>query len=124
MSKAWPIADGALGAIVYTLELVMTWMAGKDRWRTMPWMVLALAILILPLGYRQHLFRHHSADRDRHLVHAVPDRRVGDGGDDSLFTERVRRDGPVPGLVAQVALETACLACATKPGTGPWRRTR
>jgi nucleoside-diphosphate-sugar epimerase/uncharacterized membrane protein len=50
VSKAWPIADGALGAIVYTLELVMTWMAGKDRWRTMPWMVLGLGILILPLG--------------------------------------------------------------------------
>ncbi len=50
VSKAWPIADGALGAIVYTLELVMTWMAGKDRWRTMPWMVLGLAVLILPLG--------------------------------------------------------------------------
>lgn len=50
VSKAWPIADGALGAIVYTLELAMTWMAGKDRWRTMPWMVLGLAILIVPLG--------------------------------------------------------------------------
>lgn len=50
VSKAWPIADGALGAIVYTLELVMTWMAGKDRWRTMPWMVLGLGVLILPLG--------------------------------------------------------------------------
>jgi nucleoside-diphosphate-sugar epimerase/uncharacterized membrane protein len=50
MSKAWPIPDGALGAIVYTIELVMTWMAGKTRWRTMPWMVLALAITILPLG--------------------------------------------------------------------------
>lgn len=50
VSKGWPIADGALGAVVYLLELVMTWMGGKDRWRTMPWMVLALAILILPLG--------------------------------------------------------------------------
>jgi len=50
MSKAWPIPDGALGAIVYTLELVMTWMGLKTRWRTMPWMVLALAITILPLG--------------------------------------------------------------------------
>ncbi|MAT66735.1 MAG: dTDP-glucose 4,6-dehydratase [Gammaproteobacteria bacterium] len=50
VSKAWPIADGALGAIVYTLELVMVWMAGKTRWRTMPWMVLGLAILIVPLG--------------------------------------------------------------------------
>ncbi|MDD3762909.1 MAG: heavy metal-binding domain-containing protein [Nevskiales bacterium] len=50
VSKAWPIPDGALGGIVYTLELVMAWMAGKDRWRTMPWMVLGFAILILPLG--------------------------------------------------------------------------
>lgn len=50
VSKAWPIPDGALGAVVYMLELVMTWMGGRDRWRTMPWMVLALAILILPLG--------------------------------------------------------------------------
>ena len=50
VSKAWPIADGALGAIVYMAELVMIWMGGKTRWRTMPWMVLALAILILPLG--------------------------------------------------------------------------
>ena len=50
MSKAWPLADGALGGIVYMLELVMVWMAGKDRWRTMPWMVLGLAVLILPLG--------------------------------------------------------------------------
>jgi len=50
VSKAWPIPDGALGAIVYTLELAMTWMAGKDRWRTMPWMVLGLAVLIVPLG--------------------------------------------------------------------------
>jgi len=49
-SKAWPIADGALGAVVYMLELVMTFMGGKTRWRTMPWMVLALAVLILPLG--------------------------------------------------------------------------
>ncbi len=49
-SKAWPIADGALGGIVYMAELVMIWMGGKTRWRTMPWMVLALAILILPLG--------------------------------------------------------------------------
>jgi uncharacterized membrane protein len=50
VSKAWPIADGGLGAVVYMLELVMTFMGGKDRWRTMPWMVLALAILIVPLG--------------------------------------------------------------------------
>ncbi|MFZ5589993.1 MAG: heavy metal-binding domain-containing protein [Pseudomonadota bacterium] len=50
VSKAWPIPDGGLGAVVYMLELAMTWMGGKDRWRTMPWMVLGITILILPLG--------------------------------------------------------------------------
>ncbi len=50
MSKAWPVADAGLGTVVYTLELVMTFMGGKTRWRTMPWMVLALAFLIVPLG--------------------------------------------------------------------------
>ena len=50
MSKAWPVADAGLGAVVYALEIVMTFMGGKDRWRTMPWMVLALAFLIVPLG--------------------------------------------------------------------------
>ena len=50
MSKAWPVADAGLGTVVYALELVMTFMGGRDRWRTMPWMVLALALLILPLG--------------------------------------------------------------------------
>jgi hypothetical protein len=29
---------------------MMTWMGGKTRWRTMPWMVLALAVTVLPLG--------------------------------------------------------------------------
>ncbi len=50
VSKAWPVADSGLGAVVYMLEMVMTFMGGRDRWRTMPWMVLALAFLILPLG--------------------------------------------------------------------------
>ena len=49
-SKAWPVADAGLGAVIYTLELVMTFMGGRNRWRTMPWMVLALAFLIVPLG--------------------------------------------------------------------------
>ncbi len=55
-SKAWPIADAGLGSVVYMFELVMTFMGGKTRWRTMPWMVLALGILILPLGVVSILF--------------------------------------------------------------------
>ncbi|HUX29307.1 MAG TPA: vitamin K epoxide reductase family protein [Thiobacillus sp.] len=50
VSKAWPIPDGALGGIVYMAEIVMIWMGTKTRWRTMPWMILALAFTMLPLG--------------------------------------------------------------------------
>lgn len=50
ISRAWPIADAGLGAVAYVLEVLMTLMGGKDRWRTMPWMVLGLGILIVPLG--------------------------------------------------------------------------
>lgn len=50
ISRAWPIADAGLGAVAYMLEVLMTLMGGKDRWRTMPWMVLGLGILIVPLG--------------------------------------------------------------------------
>ncbi len=49
-SKAWSIAGGVLGGIVYMAELVMIRMGGKTRWRTMPWMVLTLGITMLPLG--------------------------------------------------------------------------
>ena len=50
VSKAWPVPDAGLGAVVYALELVMTFMGDRTRWRTMPWMVLGLGVLIVPLG--------------------------------------------------------------------------
>ena len=50
MSKAWPVADAGIGTVAYALEFLMAVMGDKRRWRTMPWMVLALAILIVPLG--------------------------------------------------------------------------
>lgn len=50
MSKAWPIADAGLGAVAYMLEVLMTFMGGRNRWRTMPWMILMLGILMVPLG--------------------------------------------------------------------------
>jgi len=49
-SKAWPIADAGLGAVAYALELLMAVMGTKQRWRTMPWMVLAFGVLVAPLG--------------------------------------------------------------------------
>lgn len=40
VSKAWPIADGGLGATTYMFEILMGVTGGRSRWRTMPWMVL------------------------------------------------------------------------------------
>lgn len=50
MSHAWPISDGGLGAISYTLEFLMGFMGSPARWRTMPWMVAFFGILVIPLG--------------------------------------------------------------------------
>ncbi len=50
VSKMWPIADAGLGAAAYTFEMLMAWMGGKTRWRTMPWMVTFFFILVVPLG--------------------------------------------------------------------------
>jgi nucleoside-diphosphate-sugar epimerase/uncharacterized membrane protein len=49
-SKAWPVADAGVGAVAYTMEVLMAVMGSKVRWRTMPWMVLAFGILVVPLG--------------------------------------------------------------------------
>jgi hypothetical protein len=50
VSRMWPISDAGLGAFAYTIELLMAWMGGKARWRTMPWMVTFFFILVVPLG--------------------------------------------------------------------------
>lgn len=50
VSQMWPISDAGLGAAAYTFEMLMGWMGGTSRWRTMPWMVLFFFILVVPLG--------------------------------------------------------------------------
>jgi len=50
VSEAWPVPDAGLGAVSYMLEILMAVMGTRDRWRTMPWMVSFLAILVIPLG--------------------------------------------------------------------------
>lgn len=50
VSKACPVPDGGIGAIAYTLEILMAVMGGRDRWRTMPWMVTFFGILVIPVG--------------------------------------------------------------------------
>jgi nucleoside-diphosphate-sugar epimerase len=50
VSKAWPVADGGVGAMSYMAEILMGAMGGRSRWRTMPWMVLLFGIVVVPLG--------------------------------------------------------------------------
>lgn len=50
VSKAWPVADGGLGAMSYVFEILMGVMGSRKRWRTMPWMVALFGIVVGPLG--------------------------------------------------------------------------
>jgi nucleoside-diphosphate-sugar epimerase len=50
VSEAWPVSDAGLGAAVYVLEIVTGIIGDKRRWRTLPWLVLAFGVLIVPLG--------------------------------------------------------------------------
>jgi uncharacterized membrane protein len=50
ISRAWPISDAGLGAVSYMLEALSGFMGGRNRWRTMPWMVLMFGVLVVPLG--------------------------------------------------------------------------
>jgi len=50
MSRSMPVSDAGLGAAAYTFEMLMAWMGGRTRWRSMPWMVAFFFILVVPLG--------------------------------------------------------------------------
>jgi hypothetical protein len=50
VSRAWPISDAGLGAVAYMLEALSGFMGGRNRWRTMPWMVVMFGLLVVPLG--------------------------------------------------------------------------
>jgi hypothetical protein len=50
VSRAWPVSDAGLGAVSYMVEALSGFMGGRNRWRTMPWMVLMFGVLIVPLG--------------------------------------------------------------------------
>ena len=41
------VPDAALGALAYATEIVLLSIGGRERWRTMPWTVLALGFVIL-----------------------------------------------------------------------------
>ena len=50
ISKAFPISDAGLGSAAYAFEMLIGWMGGKERWRSMPWIVTFFFILVVPLG--------------------------------------------------------------------------
>ncbi len=50
ISRAFPVPDAGLGAVVYTLEILLGIVGSRERWRTMPWVVASFGFLIVPLG--------------------------------------------------------------------------
>lgn len=44
------ISDAALGAFAYFLDALTGVVGGRNRWRTMPWIVLVFAVFVGPLG--------------------------------------------------------------------------
>lgn len=50
VSHLLPVPDAALGALSYLADAVTGVIGGRDRWRTMPWMVILFGIAVGPLG--------------------------------------------------------------------------
>lgn len=50
VSKAWPVSDAGVGALTYLLEIVTGIIGARQRWRTMPWLVVLFGLMIAPLG--------------------------------------------------------------------------
>jgi uncharacterized membrane protein len=51
LSKVLPIPDAALGALAYAFDGVTGVIGGRDRWRSMPWMVIVFGLAVGPLGF-------------------------------------------------------------------------
>lgn len=50
VSELLPIPDAALGALSYAADAAAGVIGGRDRWRTMPWIVIVLGVAVGPLG--------------------------------------------------------------------------
>ena len=50
VSRALPLPDAALGAGGYLVDAVSGVVGGRDRWRTMPWIVILFGLAVGPLG--------------------------------------------------------------------------
>ncbi|MBP7149518.1 MAG: vitamin K epoxide reductase family protein [Acidobacteria bacterium] len=50
ISKLLPVPDAFLGALSYLADAIGGVVGGRDRWRTMPWIVILFGLLVGPLG--------------------------------------------------------------------------
>ena len=50
LSRVLPVSDAALGAAGYLADAITGIIGGRDRWRTMPWIVVGFGVLVGPLG--------------------------------------------------------------------------
>lgn len=50
VSEAWPVPDAAVGGYTYLLEILTGIVGSRQRWRTMPWLVILFGLMIAPLG--------------------------------------------------------------------------
>ncbi len=50
VSNVLPIPDAALGAFGYVADAVTGLIGGRDRWRSMPWIVVLFGVAVGPLG--------------------------------------------------------------------------
>jgi uncharacterized membrane protein len=50
VSHVLPIPDAALGALGYLLDAVTGAVGRRDRWRTLPWLVIVFGLAVGPLG--------------------------------------------------------------------------
>src|SRR5579885_116586 len=50
ISRAFPVPDAGLGAVVYLLDALVTGIGDQRRWCSAPWAVLLFALLVAPAG--------------------------------------------------------------------------
>lgn len=50
VALAWPVSDAGLGALACLAAIGMAFLGDQQRWRTMPWLVVMFALLVIPLG--------------------------------------------------------------------------
>jgi hypothetical protein len=48
ISKDFPVSDAGLGAISYTLDVLLAAQGSEQRWRATPWMVLLFGVVVVP----------------------------------------------------------------------------